>query len=96
LSPNACPDAPDPAARASKLTTELKRHRNIHSLPLVAAIRDAMSVPRASDIRKGEESFSVWGTTKYFGPEQWAKSAVPFLLELGPKDNSQPLSTPGR
>jgi NAD(P)-dependent dehydrogenase (short-subunit alcohol dehydrogenase family) len=30
----------------------------------------------------------------YFGPEEWARSAVPFLLELGPKDNGQPLSTP--
>jgi NAD(P)-dependent dehydrogenase (short-subunit alcohol dehydrogenase family) len=33
---------------------------------------------------------------KYVGPEEWAKTAVPFLLELGPKDNGQPLSTPGR
>jgi NAD(P)-dependent dehydrogenase (short-subunit alcohol dehydrogenase family) len=32
----------------------------------------------------------------YFGPEEWAKTAVPFLLELGPKHNGQPLSTPGR
>jgi NAD(P)-dependent dehydrogenase (short-subunit alcohol dehydrogenase family) len=30
----------------------------------------------------------------YFGPEEWATSAVPFLLQLGPKDNGQPLSAP--
>ena len=25
---------------------------------------------------------------------QWAERAVPFLLQLGPKDNGQPLSVP--
>jgi NAD(P)-dependent dehydrogenase (short-subunit alcohol dehydrogenase family) len=30
----------------------------------------------------------------FLGPAEWAKTAVPFLLELGPKDNGQPLSTP--
>jgi NAD(P)-dependent dehydrogenase (short-subunit alcohol dehydrogenase family) len=33
---------------------------------------------------------------RYFGPEEWARAAVPFLLELGPKDNGQPLSVPGQ
>jgi NAD(P)-dependent dehydrogenase (short-subunit alcohol dehydrogenase family) len=33
---------------------------------------------------------------KYFGPDEWARAAVPFLLELGPKDNGQPLSVPGQ
>jgi NAD(P)-dependent dehydrogenase (short-subunit alcohol dehydrogenase family) len=27
--------------------------------------------------------------------EKWARSAVPFLLKLGPKDNGQPLTAPG-
>jgi len=26
------------------------------------------------------------------GPEQWAQTAIPFLLRLGPKDNGKPLS----
>jgi hypothetical protein len=28
----------------------------------------------------------------YPSPEQWAEAAVPFLLELGPKDNGKPLT----
>ena len=28
-------------------------------------------------------------------PEQWAKSATPFLLKLGPADNGKPLTAPG-
>jgi NAD(P)-dependent dehydrogenase (short-subunit alcohol dehydrogenase family) len=30
----------------------------------------------------------------YPGPEQWAKKAVPFLLQLGPKDNGRALTAP--
>lgn len=29
------------------------------------------------------------------GPEEWAESAAPFLLGLGPKDNGKPLTVPG-
>ncbi|MBI5362510.1 MAG: SDR family NAD(P)-dependent oxidoreductase [Planctomycetes bacterium] len=29
-------------------------------------------------------------------PEPWARTAVPFLLELGPRDNGKPLSVPTR
>ena len=32
------------------------------------------------------------GAAGYPDAEAWAESAVPFLLELGPKDNGQPLS----
>jgi NAD(P)-dependent dehydrogenase (short-subunit alcohol dehydrogenase family) len=32
---------------------------------------------------------------KYFGPDAWARAAVPLLLGLGPKDNGQPLTVPG-
>jgi NAD(P)-dependent dehydrogenase (short-subunit alcohol dehydrogenase family) len=40
---------------------------------------------------------SCWpGSTKQFPTaEQWAESAVPFLLQLGPKDNGKPLNVPG-
>jgi NAD(P)-dependent dehydrogenase (short-subunit alcohol dehydrogenase family) len=30
----------------------------------------------------------------YMSPEAWAKSAAPFLLELGPEDNGDPLTAP--
>ena len=31
----------------------------------------------------------------YIDPHAWAEKAVPFLLQLGPKDNGQPLAVPG-
>lgn len=31
----------------------------------------------------------------YPTPEQWASTAVPFLIKLGPKDNGRPLTAPG-
>jgi NAD(P)-dependent dehydrogenase (short-subunit alcohol dehydrogenase family) len=31
---------------------------------------------------------------EYPSPARWAEKAVPFLLQLGPKDNSKPLSAP--
>ena len=31
----------------------------------------------------------------YPSPETWARTAVPFLLRLGPKDNGRPLTAPG-
>ena len=30
----------------------------------------------------------------YLSPEEWAKSAVPFLLKLGPGDNGKPMTAP--
>ena len=30
----------------------------------------------------------------YLAPEEWARSAVPFLLKLGPGDNGKPLTAP--
>jgi NAD(P)-dependent dehydrogenase (short-subunit alcohol dehydrogenase family) len=32
----------------------------------------------------------------YLGPVEWAQTAVPFLLKLGPKDNGKPLTVPGQ
>lgn len=34
--------------------------------------------------------------SNFIGPGPWAKAAVPFLLDLGPKDNGKPLTVPGR
>jgi NAD(P)-dependent dehydrogenase (short-subunit alcohol dehydrogenase family) len=31
----------------------------------------------------------------YAQPDEWARRAAPFLLQLGPKDNGQPLTAPG-
>lgn len=31
----------------------------------------------------------------YPSPEEWARTAVPFLIKLGPKDNGRPLTAPG-
>lgn len=33
--------------------------------------------------------------SSYPSPERWAKTAVPFLLKLGPKDNGKQLTAPG-
>lgn len=40
---------------------------------------------------------SCFGTdaSSYVSADQWAKKAVPFLLELGPRHNGQALSVPG-
>jgi NAD(P)-dependent dehydrogenase (short-subunit alcohol dehydrogenase family) len=35
------------------------------------------------------------GAKRYPSPEEWAKSAVPFILGLGRKDNGKSLSVPG-
>lgn len=32
----------------------------------------------------------------YFGPEEWARVAAPFLLKLGPADNGKALEMPLR
>jgi len=40
---------------------------------------------------------SCFGTeaAHYPGPEEWARTVVPFLIKLGPKDNGRPLTAPG-
>lgn len=35
------------------------------------------------------------GATSYPKPEQWAETAAPFILALGPKDNGRSVSVPG-
>jgi NAD(P)-dependent dehydrogenase (short-subunit alcohol dehydrogenase family) len=34
--------------------------------------------------------------SRFLGPEEWSKAAVPFLLGLGPADNGKPLTVPGQ
>ena len=34
-------------------------------------------------------------SSEYPGPEEWARSAVPFFLGLGPSDNGRPMTVPG-
>jgi len=33
---------------------------------------------------------------RYLAPAEWARQAVPFILQLGRKDNGQPLTVPGQ
>jgi NAD(P)-dependent dehydrogenase (short-subunit alcohol dehydrogenase family) len=33
-------------------------------------------------------------SANYPGPEEWSRAAVPFLLQLGPADNGEPLTVP--
>lgn len=35
------------------------------------------------------------GASAYPGPDDWARSAAPYILKLGPKDNGQPRTVPG-
>ena len=42
-----------------------------------------------------QDCFGKESASHYPDAVQWAKSAVPFLLKIGPKDNSHPLTVPG-
>ena len=42
-----------------------------------------------------QDCFGKESASHYPDAVQWAKSAVPFLLRIGPKDNGQPLTVPG-
>ena len=42
-----------------------------------------------------QDCFGRESASHYPDANQWAKSAVPFLLKLGPKDNGKPLTVPG-
>ena len=42
-----------------------------------------------------QDCFGKESASHYPDAAQWAKSAVPFLLKIGPKDNGQPLTVPG-
>ncbi|NBQ64325.1 MAG: oxidoreductase, partial [Verrucomicrobia bacterium] len=42
-----------------------------------------------------QDCFGKESASQYPDARQWAKSAVPFLLQLGPKENGKPLTVPG-
>ena len=42
-----------------------------------------------------QDCFGKESASHYPSAAHWAKSAVPFLLKIGPKDNGQPLTVPG-
>ena len=42
-----------------------------------------------------QDCFGKESASHYPSAEEWAKRAVPFLLEIGPKDNGHPLTVPG-
>jgi len=42
-----------------------------------------------------QDCFGKESASHYPDAVQWAKSAVPFLLKIGPKDNGHPLTVPG-
>ena len=54
------------------------------------------AVPLNPGIINTEMLQSCFGASagSYISPEQWAKKAVPFLLQIGPKDNGRPLTAP--
>ncbi len=54
------------------------------------------AVPLNPGIIRTEMLESCFGSdaAAYPGPERWAQKAVPFLLELGPRDNGRPLTVP--
>lgn len=54
------------------------------------------AVPLNPGIINTEMLQSCFGASAsaYLSPGQWAKTAVPFLLQIGPKDNGRPLTAP--
>ena len=52
------------------------------------------AVPLSPGVINTDMLQSCFGSNakSYPDPEEWAESAVPFLLKLGPKDNGKPLT----
>ena len=68
------------------------------SLALAQELPSGMaSIPLNPGIINTEMLQSCWsdGASRYPTPDRWSRTAVPFLLSLGPKDNGQSLSVPG-
>ena len=59
--------------------------------------RGMASIPLNPGIINTEMLQTCWsdGASRYPTPDRWSRTAVPFLLSLGPKDNGQSLSVPG-
>ena len=58
--------------------------------------RGMAAVPLNPGIINTEMLQSCFGASasSYISPAEWAKQAVPFLLQIGPKDNGRPLTAP--
>lgn len=56
------------------------------------------AVPLNPGIIDTEMLRSTFGASasRFLGPEEWAETAAPFLLAIGPKDNGKPLTVPGQ
>ena len=59
--------------------------------------RGMASIPLNPGIINTEMLQTCWsdGASRYPTPDRWSRTAVPFLLSLGPKDNGQSLGVPG-
>ena len=67
------------------------------SLALAQELPSGMaSIPLNPGIINTEMLQSCWsnGASRYPTPDRWSRTAVPFLLSLGPKDNGQSVSVP--
>jgi NAD(P)-dependent dehydrogenase (short-subunit alcohol dehydrogenase family) len=55
------------------------------------------AIPLNPGIINTEMLQSCFGNSaaSYPGPAEWAKAAVPFLLDLGPPENGRPMTAPG-
>lgn len=60
--------------------------------------RGMAAVPVNPGIIDTEMLRSAFGAnaSRFLGPDEWARDAVPFFLQLGPKDNGKPLTVPGQ
>lgn len=60
-------------------------------LPTMAAVSLHPGIINTRGLRKGFGE----DANQYPTPEEWAVKAVPFILQIGPKDNGKPLEIPG-
>jgi NAD(P)-dependent dehydrogenase (short-subunit alcohol dehydrogenase family) len=60
--------------------------------------RGMAAVPLNPGIIDTEMLRSAFGVnaSRFLGPDDWARDAVPFFLQLGPKDNGKALTVPGQ
>lgn len=73
----------------------------IEGLTLALALelpKGLAAIPLNPGIIDTEMLRSTFGanSSRFLSPEQWAQDAIPFLLQLGPKDNGKPLTVPGQ
>ena len=87
----------DLAARRAVLRDEVGR-RGPHPRLAQELPKGLAAVPLNPGIIDTDMLRTAFGTTasRFLNPAAWAKDAVPFLLQLGPKDNGKPLTVPGQ